>query len=392
MKARTLFTALYAVSTIFALTSIASAQSVDVRHDSKDAKSVPITQEPAPQVHYLLEMGYVSEYNFRGTNLMPNSNGGIFYQAQATIPNVGPGSLTLGAWVIHQLGTASSDSWSISEGGGGSGIVRPNAIIIIDPATGAILQTAGADRFPTTYQKNFREIDLFASYKFPVGPIDITLGNIGFFIHREAQTFETDVLPPGFFWINPAPDPGGNDRAATFGPIQTVQSEIFDRLYIRLSTTKLNRHITPQITYYQTVASWGHEPRNELITVRTPNDPGNIIKNFPGPTGERNDSHGGYLEGRVNGNFSVGEWLDINPYALVSVSFKDRTEPTPGTFGGEPLTGWNHAQAGLELNIHCGSHVAISPQVAYAYHISAPPIGTDRNEWWAGVKLSVSLP
>ena len=389
MKSRTLFTAIFAVCTIFALTSIASAQSVDVRHDSKDAKSVPITEAPAPQVHYLLEIGWISEYNFRGTNLLPGADGGLFYQAQATIPNVGPGSLTLGAWAIHQVGTASSDSWSISEGGGGGGFGFTNGQILNLGAGGAPF--INATRFPTTVQRHFREVDLFASYKFPVGPIDITLGNIAFFIHREAQTFETDILPPGFFWVNPAPDPG-NDRAATFGPIKTVGSELFDRLYIRLSTTKLNRHITPQLTYYQTVANWGDEPKAAMIKVLTPNDPGNFIVNFPGPTGERNDSHGGYLEGRVNGNFSVGEWLDINPYALVSVSFKDRTEPVAGTYGGRPLEGFNHAQAGLELNIHCGSHVAISPQVAYAYHIAEPPIGTDRNEWWAGVKLSVSLP
>jgi hypothetical protein len=111
-----------------------------------------------------------------------------------------------------------------------------------------------------------------------------------------------------------------------------------------------------------------------------------------GPTNERNEELGGYLEARVNGNFPVGHWLDINPYGLVSVSFRDRSEPAPGTFGGRPFTGFNHAQAGLELNFHIAPHIDFSPQVAYAYHISEPPIGTNRNEYWAGVKLSVSLP
>ena len=388
MKARTLFTAIYAVCTIFALTSIASAQSVDVRHDSKDAKSVPITQEPEPQVHYLLEIGWVTEYNFRGTNLMPGADGGLFYQAQATIPNVGPGSLTLGAWVIHQVGDSSADTWSISEGGGGGGAtIQTN--IREDLGGGVLGRRLMAQRFPTTFQTDFREVDLFASYKFPVGPIDVTLGNIAFFIHREAQTFDLEIIEPGFVWSYPPT----NSPFAVFGPIHTVGNEMFDRVYIRLSTTKLSRYITPQLTYYHTVFSWGDEPKQAIINVQSPVNGVNFpVSDFPGPVGERNNDRGGYLEARVNGNIPIGHWLDLNPYALVSVSFRDRTEPIAGSFGGDPLTGFNHAQAGLEVNIHCGSHVAISPQVAYAYHISEPPIGTDRNEWWGGIKVSVSLP
>jgi hypothetical protein len=386
MKARTLYAMALSICTLFALTSVASAQDVQLRHDSKDSKSVPVTQEEQPVAHYLLEMGYVSQYNFRGTNLMPGSDGGFYYDAQVTIPRVGPGSLTMGAWVMNQIGKAESDSWSISEGGGGSGIVRNNAV---QDVNGGFIP---ADRFPHTVQHDFREVDLFASYQFPLGFVDITIGNIAFFIHREAETFDTEVLPVGFEWVNPQPDPA-DPRFATFGPLHTVGNEMFDRIYIRLSTTKLSRYITPQITYYQTIFSWGDEPREGFLTVKAPNDPTNPgITQFPGPFDERNNARGGYLEGRVNGNFPIGSWMDVNPYALVSVSFRDRTEPVAGTFGGRPLTGFNHFQTGLEMNIHLGHHIAISPQFAYAYHISEPPIGTDRNEFWGGVKVSVSLP
>ena len=53
-------------------------------------------------------------------------------------------------------------------------------------------------RFPTTVQTRFDELDVFLSYKFSLGPIDITLGNIAFFISRRATTYEQDVLPPRF--------------------------------------------------------------------------------------------------------------------------------------------------------------------------------------------------
>ena len=35
---------------------------------------------------------------------------------------------------------------------------------------------------------------MFLSYKFALGPIDVTIGNIAFFIDRRATTYEKDVL------------------------------------------------------------------------------------------------------------------------------------------------------------------------------------------------------
>ena len=372
----------YAVCAIFALTTVALAQNVQVQHDSKDSKAAPITQEKEPLVQFLLETGYTSEYNFRGTNLMPDSDGGFFYQIQATIPKVGPGSLTLGMWAIHQIGDASADAWSISEGGGGGGNglgrIQTN---IGDPNNPP--EFASLSRFPTTIQTKFREFDLFAAYKFSLGPVDVTLGNIAFIIDRDAQTFETWVLEPGFIWFATGTD------SLPVGPERTVTGELFDRVYIRLSTTKIP-HITPSIVYYQTVVNKGDEPTSPRILI---SDAFGNQFNAPGPLGERNDELGGYLEGRINGNFPCGHWLDINPYGVIAASFRDRTEPiTDGTsFGGRPFTGFTHAQAGLELVFHITPHVDFVPQVAYSYHISDPPIGTDRNEFWGGVKVAVNL-
>lgn len=372
----------YAWCAIFALTTAALAQNsgptVEVTHDSKDSKTPPITQEKEPLVHFLLETGYTSEYNFRGTNLMPNSDGGFFYQIQATIPKVGPGSLTMGMWAIHQIGDATANAWSTSEGGGGgnriaNGFFEPGPPVVIVPVT----------RFPRTIQTQFREFDLFAAYKFPLGPVDITLGNIAFIIDREAETFETWVVPDPFVW------PQTGTSSLPVGPERTVTGELYDRIYVRLSTTKIP-HITPSIVYYQTIYNEGDQPTSPRIII---NDAFGNQFSAPGPLGERNEELGGYLEGRINGNFPCGHWLDINPYGVIAVSFRDRTEPTSdvNTFAGRPFTGFNHAQAGLEFALHIGPHIDFVPQVVYSYHISNPPIGTDRNEFWGGVKVAVNL-
>jgi hypothetical protein len=378
MKVRTLYAIALSIAVTSALTTVAQAQNVEVRHDSKDSKEIPVTQEKEPLVQFLLETGYESEYNFRGTNLMPGAIGAYFYQVQATIPRVGPGSLTLGVYGIHQIGDAQANTWSISEGGGGGGVAGSQ--------TNAGFAPVNFTRFPTTYQTMFREWDLFVSYKLALGPVDVTFGNIAFLIQREAQTFETDVLEPGFIWVIPPT----LTPFRTLGPEPTVEDEQFDRIYIRLSTTKLCRYITPSITYYQTIYNNGTQPTDTGTFFFRPDVNGNVPNVDPAPNNERNEKLGGYLEGRLNANFPVGNWLDINPYGIISYSFKDRSEPGPG-FAGKPLTGFNHAQAGLELDFHITPNVAFIPFAAYSYHISEPPIGTNRNEFWAGVKVSVNL-
>lgn len=362
----------------------------------KQPKQVIEQQKPVFWTWYV-DAGYESEYNFRGTDLMPNSDGGVFLNAQVTKWN-----FTLGMFVIHQLGTASVNSWSIGEGGGSgfTGFGEAHNVV-----TGAPIPTT---RFPQTTQNRFNEIDVFLSYKFSLGPVDVTIGNIGFFIDRKATTFETDVLPPPFIWVYT----GTGVRKE--GPDPTVEDEQFDRIYIRLSTTKLSKYITPQITYYQTLLSDGSQPTHDGTifypqgavpnTINPP--PPTFIPNNPRPFNERNTALGGYLEGRINGHVPITKWADFNPHAIISVSFRDRTEPGGSNpYGGHPLTGWNHVQAGAEIPIHLVhlggfSSVQWAPPDAdlyfvpfgdYAYHISNPPIGTNRNEWWGGGKFEVTF-
>src|SRR5262249_43080451 len=196
------------------------------------------------------------EYNFRGTNLTPGADGAGFFDAEVTKWN-----FTLGLFGIHQFGHARDDSWSISEGGGGSVTsTSTNARGSVFDPNGNFLGTVLVPykRFPTTVQNKFDELDAFLSYKFSLGPIDVTLGNIAFFISRRATTYEVDLFPKtrqtqqfgvitNIHWV--IPPTFRRDR--TLSPDPTVEEEVFDRLYIRLSTTKLSKYITPQITYYQ---------------------------------------------------------------------------------------------------------------------------------------------
>ena len=217
-----------------------------------------------------------------------------------------------------------------------------------------------------TVQNRLDELDAILQYSRDIGPINVTVGNIGFFIQRSAQTF-LDITPrPGFGF------PGG-----LYGPFPTVGDEQFDRLYFRLSTDKIP-HIEPWITYYQTIYSEGqdntfygpapHIPPIDDFTVRY-GLPHNY--NFH----ERNDRLGGYLEGRLRGNFPIGKWVDFNPFGVISVSFHNRTEPVLNpTFDpshpnrqfredvsrGRSLSGWNVAQVGLELPIHLLQFVGYS--------------------------------
>ena len=151
----------------------------------KQPKNVIEQEKPVFWTWYV-DAGYESEYNFRGTNLTPNANGAGFFDARVTKWN-----FTLGLFGIHQFGHARADSWSIGEGGGSAG------------AAGAIDSSLGVPytRFPTTVQTRFDELDVFLSYKFSLGPIDITLGNIAFFISRRATTYETGCSAAAIRWF-----------------------------------------------------------------------------------------------------------------------------------------------------------------------------------------------
>jgi hypothetical protein len=391
-----------------------SDNDIPMAGEYKSTKNV-VEQEKPVFWSWYTEVGYESEYNFRGTNLTPNSDGAVFGDVRVTKWN-----FTLGLFGIHQLGDASSPGWSVGEGGGGG-------------AGGGTVDSGSlkTTRFPTTIQRRFDELDVLFSYKMSFGPVDVIVGNIAFFISRRAETFEKDVLPPGFIWNIPDTD----TRVRFVGPDPTVQNETFDRVYITLSTSKLSKYVRPQITYYQTIFSDGQEPEAENLIRYKPvfvdgpfeltpfphfEAAGFVRPSNPRPNDERNEALGGYLEGRLNGSFPITNWLDFNPYTILSVSFRDRTEPGgtsletapignhrngSGIYGAHPLTGWNHFQAGIELPIHLvhlggssserwappDAHVYLVPTGAYSYHISNPTPGTDRNEWWGGAKVEVTF-
>lgn len=334
--------------------------------DTKETKNI-VEEEKPVFWNWYAESGFESEYNFRGVDLTPGAAGAAFLDVELSKWN-----FTLGLYEIRQFGTASANTWALGEGGGGG--------------TGSSKAFGGLLTLdPTTTQGRFNEIDLFIQYHLAIGPVDVTFGNIAFFVEREAST-TLDVFLLGVL-VN------------HFSQVPTVEDEQFDRLFIRLSTSKIP-HIQPLITYYQTVLNRGQDPFRNFLAP---------------PTGifppERNTENGGYLEGRLRGNFQVTHWLDFNPYGFVSYSFHDRTEPIANaeTFRdivrGRSLVGFNNAQVGLELPIHISHQVGVSttqwappdvrfnlvPFFAYSYHISDPPAGTDRNEVWGGGKITISF-
>jgi len=376
----------------------------------KQPKNV-VEQEKPVFWTWFVDAGYMSEYNFRGTDLTPGAGGAGFFDAQVTKWN-----FTLGLYGVHQFGNATADSWSIGEGGGSATQTGADALCNCGGRTISVPYT----RFPTTVQNRFDELDVFLSYKFSLGPIDVTIGNIAFFINRNATTSEVDLLPvefkgfTGIHWVIPDTDRRfrrlGTSKFPPSDP--TVEEETFDRLYIRLSTTKLSKYITPQITYYQTIYSWGAEPTHDGTFRYAPvvfddsNPPIFVRPSNPRPFNQRNEALGGYLEGRLNGHVPLAKWVDFNPHAILSVSFRDRTEPGGANpYGGHPLTGWNHVQVGAEVPIHLvhlggfssttwappDADLFLVPFGDYAYHISNPPPGTDRNEWWGGGKFEITF-
>jgi hypothetical protein len=370
----------------------------------KSPKEV-VEQEKPVCLNVYFEGGYTSEYIFRGTNLMPDSDGGGFLSAQLS-----KWGFTLGAWGINQFGTASAPGWAMGESGGG-GTAQNLGLNIHVAGDGTIFVPIRAS--PETVQTSFNELDLFLEYhkQFLNGWIDLTVGNIVFIIDRNAKTFlNADALaplPPPFppVFLHFRGNPVGRN---------TIQDETFDRIYITLSTSKIP-YITPKITYYQTVYSDGSEPFTKQWF-----DPNFGERNFGVPRGftvtdrthERNDALGGYLEGRLNGNFPIipGR-IDFNPYGLISVSFHDRTEPINNAttlrdvIRGQSLTGFNHAEIGVDIPIvlihwigtsttACAppeGRLRLVPFGRYAYHIANPNPGTDRNEWWGGARLTLSF-
>jgi hypothetical protein len=360
----------------------------------KQAKNVVLPEKPVCWNWYA-DIGYVSEYNFRGTNLTPDADGAGFITV-----DISKWGFTVGLFGIHQFGTARAPSFSMGEGGG--------SVASFETQPLSPIQSYSAE----TVQNQLDELDAILQYSHDFGPITLTAGNIAFFIQRDAQTFVkvTDTLP------------GDEVLLGRYGPFPTVGDEQFDRLYFRLSTNKIP-HIEPWITYYQTIYSEGQD--NDFYGP-APHIPPNGFRVFYGKHDnynfhERNDRLGGYLEGRIRGNFPIGKWIDFNPFGVISASFHDRTEPIDNPkllnkhgfifqsfreiIRGRSLSGWNVAQVGLEVPIHllqfvgyssgpCAPpdvHLDLVPNFTYSYHISEPTAGTDRNEVFGGAKFAITF-
>jgi hypothetical protein len=368
---------------------------VTMAGEYKSTKNVIEEQKPTCW-DWAADFGYTSEYNFRGTNLTPDADGAGYIRA-----DVSKWGFTLGIFGIHQLGTARANSFSMGEGGGGG--VGSNLHLFTAAVVGPNIVFATIDTTyrPETIQDRFNEIDVFFQYQKSLGWVDLTVGNIGFLIDRRAETFlhftnttVTPLFPPGPpFAIPPF----------TLGPLRTVENEHFDRFYFTLGTSKIP-HIQPQITYYQTMYNRG---QNGFRTI-----PVDGLGTFFYKGGERNNAkHSGYLEGKIKGTFPITEWLSFNPVGVISASFHDRTEPNldidevKGTIRAKSLSGFNVAQAGVEMPIHLlhmtgSSSVSCAPADVnlylvpfgwYSYHISDPTPVTDRNEWWGGAEFTVTF-
>ena len=331
-----------------------------------------------------MEVGYSSEYIFRGTNLTPNSDGIEWQQIYFS----GNG-FTLGAWFATQIGSAVvSGATSVGESGSGvSPYNRPG--ISLDVAN----------------QSRFKELDIFSSYTHSFGPIDITFGNIVFLIHRSEVDEFNRFHPHRVF------------------PYGVPEDEQFDRLFLAASTNKIHPFgipIIPTVTYYQTIL-------NEVNSIRTPGGPPPFHGCGPSnggcgtaPPGDarpvsderyeffalgflRNDTLGGYLEAKIQSVIPiVGNVLRLEPTAVISYSAGDRSEGVPSASldpvtgltsksSSKPLYGFNHFQAGAELVWQITKQLSVTGFGNYAYHIANPTAGTDRNEWWGGGKVTVSF-
>jgi hypothetical protein len=392
---------------------------------TQNVKATQATEEAAQFWSWSVNAGYTSEYIFRGTNLMPDSDGGVF-----STMNVSKWGFTFGIYGIHQIGTAKANAFSIGEGGGGGGVAGAiNSFPANDNADNNLTFTGNIS--PVTRQTRFNELDIYLSYTHEFGPIDVTIGNIAFFIDRRA---ETQVTTTGTFvdgaGFPTLADPDGHTFTLPHPQtviLPTVENETFDRIYIAVSAPRLFHSNTfslvPKIYYYQTVVNDGEDnfDRNRLFIVARDESASALAEEalgFPhffalNGLSERNSKLGGYLEGRIDANFNLGERVRVQPYGLISYSVNDRTEPfgASGTFvenhfiRARSLSGFNNAQVGVKVPIvlwsgtgnASGSYAppeavfSFAPFGAYSYHISDPPIGTDRNEVWGGAQFEFTF-
>lgn len=352
---------------------------------SSPNKDVVIREEQPAAWQAAATAGYESEYMFRGVDLTPGASGLSFEDA-----NVKAYGFALGAWFGQQLGLASADKTdALGEGGGEGGGAFSSAIPTNKSEGASIQSTPGVGERATTSesqtekstfnnsveQKHFKELDMYETYSHSIGPVDVTLGNILFLIYRDAlftQIADSTTTNTITQTIRGIDSHGNFTKTTTTSSTTTkktrvtratVGDEQFDRVFLSLTTSKIP-HLTPSLTYYQTVFNMGEDPVEA-----------------------RDNQKGGYLEGKLATSLSLANGMVvINPYSLISVSFGDRVHED-----GRPLYGFNAVQAGLEVAIHATRWLTISPFGAFAQHLCAPPAGTHYQEYWGGIRNTVTF-
>jgi len=105
--------------------------------------------------------------------------------------------------------------------------------------------------------------------------------------------------------------------------LPTVGNEQFDRLFVAVSAPRLFHSdvfsIVPKVYYYQTVYNNGDDPFGQVQQVILAHDLSPKIFPFDQfehvlaihGVSERNSSLGGYLEGRIDANFKLGERITV---------------------------------------------------------------------------------
>ncbi|MEQ1860669.1 MAG: hypothetical protein ABMA13_12105 [Chthoniobacteraceae bacterium] len=385
-------------------------------HEITDNGKKQIIEEPEKQLSGSVSAGYSSKYIFRGTNLMPSADGMVHADM-----HVSYGGFTIGAWIGTQQGSASvPGALAIGEGGGGGSVnldvargaglgalgsqsvtgddlasfIGTNFGLRPDEVVAAFQQILGVQipkqitrikQSSEAYQNRFNEIDLYAQFSFSVGPVDVTLGNIFFYIDRDS---ETRIASREYFASEDARDlitalagnpgllPGStrpghpedfllNNGRKVGRTFEGIGDERFDRIFVSMSTSAIP-YIVPRVTYYHTIYSEGQNPGAELGVFR-------------------NDRKGGYLEAKVNSEIPIiKDRVNLDPYALVAYSAGDRSDKN-----GNSLDAWNHFQVGVELVIQITDSFRIVPQFNYMAHIADPPLGTNEDDWWGGAKAEV---
>jgi hypothetical protein len=399
-------------------TKVDDGKTVDGKVIEGGKKQILTQDEQGDKLSGSISAGYSTRYIFRGTNLMPSADGMV-----STDLHVNYGGFTIGSWIGSQIGSASvPGALAIGEGGGGGqadfGVSRGNGLgalgsgsvtgdqlvnfiaqnfgLTHDQVVGGFSQILNTQipkqitnikRSSEAFQDRFNEVDLYAQYSLSLGPVDVTLGNIFFYIDRDSSTQLTGreyfasedarnlitalagnpgLLPGSTRQGNPEDFLLNNGRKVS-KRFDGIGDETFDRLFISVSTTKIP-YVVPRLTYYQTVYSEGKNPDPELHVFR-------------------NDRKGGYLEAKVNGEIPIiKNRLNLDPYALVSFSSGDRSDKN-----GSSLDGWNHFQVGAELVWQVSDRFRVIPQINWMSHISDPPLGTNEDDWWGGARAEVTF-